>query len=65
MVILAVVFLGAMIFGLGAAIFTPGIPGYVKVLIVIAIAGGAALIFATLRQRYMDSKTDKYKDVEV
>ena len=40
-------------------------PIYAKVLVGLGIGGLGLLFFAVLRQRIIDSKTDKYKDVEI
>jgi hypothetical protein len=51
--------------GLGVFIFDDEIPVGMK-LITIAIYGGlATLLFSVLRQRLIERKTDKYKDVEI
>ena len=52
-------------FGLGVFIFNPDIPVGMK-LLMIAIYGGLALLLISVwRQRLIESKTDKYKDVEI
>lgn len=40
-------------------------PIYAKVLVGLGIGGIGLLFFAVLRQRIIESKTDKYKDVEI
>jgi hypothetical protein len=51
--------------GLGVFIFNPDIPVGMK-LLMIAIYGGLALLLISVwRQRLIESKTDKYKDVEI
>lgn len=51
--------------GLAGFIFSDEIPAGVK-LILIAIYGGlATLLYSVLRQRLIERKTDKYKDVEI
>ncbi|MCY3884312.1 MAG: hypothetical protein OXG24_05275 [Gammaproteobacteria bacterium] len=40
-------------------------PLYVKVLVGLGVGGIGLLFFAVLRQRIIESKTDKYKDVEI
>ena len=62
-------FLGGVLIAGGIGIFAfitdPGIAGYFK-LIAVAIYGGLALLFiSVLRQRFVEQKTDKYKDVEI
>ncbi len=51
--------------GVGFFIFNPEIPVGMK-LLMIAIYGGLALLLISVwRQRLIESKTDKYKDVEI
>ena len=62
-------FLGGVLAAGGIAIFAfiadPGIEWHFK-LIAIAIYGGLALLFiSVLRQRFVEQKADKYKDVEI
>ena len=58
--LLAVVGIGVFVF-----LFDDSISVAVK-LIMVAIYGGlATLLFSVLRQRLIESKTDKYKDVEI
>jgi 4-hydroxybenzoate polyprenyltransferase len=53
---------GIAVFGF---LFDGGIPIWMK-LIIIAVYGGLAfLLFSVLRQRLIERKTDKYKDVEI
>ncbi len=40
-------------------------PWYAKVLVGLGIGGIGLLFFAVLRQRIIDSKTDRYKDMEI
>ena len=51
--------------GIFAFITDPSIEWYFK-LVAVAIYGGLALLFiSVLRQRWVEQKTDKYKDVEI
>jgi uncharacterized membrane protein len=43
----------------------PGIEGHMKVIIVAIYGGLAALFISVLRQRLIERKSDKYKDVEI
>jgi predicted anti-sigma-YlaC factor YlaD len=43
----------------------PGISGFMKLLISAFYLGLAALFISVLRQRLIERKTDKYKDVEI
>jgi len=58
--LLAIIGIGVFVF-----LFDDSIPVWMK-LIMIAIYGGlATLLFSVLRQRLIERKTDKYKDVEI
>ena len=51
--------------GVVGFLFSDEISGWMK-LIIIAIYGGLGfLLFSVLRQRLIERKTDKYKDVEI
>ena len=43
----------------------PGISGFMKFIISAFYLGWAALFVSVLRQRLIERKTDKYKDVEI
>ncbi len=47
------------------AITSHEIPWFLKALIVFGILGMGILMFAVVRNRLIEYKTDKYKDVEV
>jgi hypothetical protein len=51
--------------GVGVFIFDPGIPLGMKLLMIAIYGGLALLLFSVLRQRLIERKTDKYKDVEI
>ena len=51
--------------GLVAFIMSNEIPIGVKLLMVGVYGGLALLLFSVLRQRLIERKTDKYKDVEI
>lgn len=47
------------------ALDSPTTPIYAKVMVVLGVVGMGLLLFAVVRQRLIESKTDKYKDVEI
>lgn len=51
--------------GVGVFIFNPGISVGMKLLMIAIYGGLALLLFSVWRQRLIESKTDKYKDVEI
>lgn len=51
--------------GLLAFLTEPGIPLWTKLTMVAIYGGLAVLLFSVLRQRLIERKTDKYKDVEI
>lgn len=51
--------------GLFAFLFSPEVSIGMKLLMVAIYGGMAMLLFSVLRQRLIESKTDKYKDVEI
>ena len=63
--LVCVVIAGGMLWVLIAMLSSGAIPLLLKILILVAAIGGILLVFAVVRQRLVDSKTDKYKDVEV
>lgn len=56
---------GGAILLLGVFFAVGAIPIWLKALVFIGAAGVALLIFAVVRQRIVESKTDKYKDIEI
>lgn len=62
-------FIGAVLIIAAVAVFQfitdPGISGFMKFLISAFYLGLAALFVSVLRQRLIERKTDKYKDVEI
>jgi hypothetical protein len=64
-----VLFLGALLIIGGIAVFQfltdPGVEGYWKLLVSALYLGLGALFVSVLRQRLLERKTDKYKDVEI
>ena len=64
-----VLFLGALLIIGGIAVFQfltdPVVEGYWKLLVSALYLGLAALLVSVLRQRLLERKTDKYKDVEI
>lgn len=62
-------FIGAVLIIAAVIVFQfitdPGISGFVKFLISAFYLGLAALFVSVLRQRLIERKTDKYKDVEI
>ncbi len=53
---------GIAVFGF---LFSEEIPVAMKLIVVAVYGGLAALLFSVLRQRLIERKTDKYKDVEI
>lgn len=51
--------------GLGAFIVDPGISFGMKLVLGAIYGGLALLLISVLRQRLIERKTDKYKDVEI
>lgn len=51
--------------GLWAFVTEPGMPLGMKLILVAIYGGLAVLLFSVLRQRLIERKTDKYKDVEI
>jgi predicted anti-sigma-YlaC factor YlaD len=51
--------------GLYEFIVEPGMPIWLKLILVAIYGGLAVLLFSVLRQRLIERKTDKYKDVEI
>ena len=56
---------GGAVLLLGVFFAVGAVPIWVKALVFIGVAGGALLIFAVVRQRIIESKTDKYKEIEI
>ena len=61
--------IGGIVIGGGVAIFewvyTPDVPLLVKLVVGAIYLGLALLLLSVLRQRLIERKTDKYKDVEI
>jgi predicted anti-sigma-YlaC factor YlaD len=51
--------------GLYGFLVDAGIPIWMKLILVAIYGGLAVLLFSVLRQRLIERKTDKYKDVEI
>jgi ferric-dicitrate binding protein FerR (iron transport regulator) len=51
--------------GMGAFIVDPSIPVGMKLILAAIYGGLALLLISVLRQRLIERKTDKYKDVEI
>jgi len=51
--------------GVFAFLFTPPVGNWEKLLIAAVYVGLGALLVSVLRQRLIERKTDKYKDVEI
>lgn len=64
-----VLFLGALLIIGGIAVFQfltdTGLKGYWKLLVSALYLGLGALFVSVLRQRLLERKTDRYKDVEI
>lgn len=61
----AICYVGLAIWGVSAGILSPEVPWIVKGLIFFGIVGGGILFAVVIRERIIESKTDKYKDVEL
>ncbi|MYD45952.1 MAG: hypothetical protein F4W92_06340 [Gammaproteobacteria bacterium] len=46
-------------------VFSEGMPLMFKGIIIFGIAGGGILFFVVVRERLIERKTDRYKDVEL
>ena len=61
--------IGGIVIGGGVAIFewvyTPDVPRLGKLIVGAIYLGLAFLLISVLRQRLIERKTDKYKDVEI
>ena len=61
--------IGGIVIGAGVAIFewvyTPDVPLLVKLVVGAIYLGLALLLLSVLRQRLIERKTDKYKNVEI
>lgn len=44
---------------------SPEVPGWAKFLIALPFVGGCILLAVVIKDRYQDSKHDKYKDIEL
>lgn len=64
-----VMFVGGLLvlvgIGLFGFVFNSGLSIGMKLLLVAIYGGLAMLLFSVLRQRLIEHKTDKYKDVEI
>ena len=58
-------YVGLVIWGVWAGLLDSEVPWFAKGLIGFGILGGGILLLVVLRERFIESKTDKYKDVEV
>ena len=56
---------GGVLWALVAMLSSGEVPLLLKILILVAATGGILLVFAVVRQRLIDNKTDRYKDVEM
>ena len=57
--------LGLAGIGMIGFIFAADVPIGTKLIIIAVYGGLAALLYSVLRQRLIERKTDKYKDVEI
>lgn len=65
LLICAFCYLGIAIWGVSVGLFSDELPWVFKGLIVFGILGGGILLGVVIRERLIESKTDKYKDVEL
>lgn len=61
----AICYVGIAIWGISAGLFSHELPLIFKGLIVFGIVGVGILLLVVIRERLIESKTDKYKDVEL
>ena len=62
--------LGCVVLVVAILVFMPivtseAVPTWVKLLLLVAILGGGILFTKVIRDRYHDSQSDKYKDIEL
>lgn len=58
-------YVGLAILGIWVGVFSDEVPWLFKALIIFGIGGGGILFFVVFRERLIESKTDRYKDVEL
>lgn len=61
----AICYVGLAIWGLWIGIFSEEVPWMVKGIIFFGIVGGGILLLVVIRERLIERKTDRYKDVEL
>ena len=63
--LIGVVIAGGIVYALVMLFAAPLVAIWLKLLVAIALLGGALLLFSVIRDRWREHKTDKYKDIEV
>ena len=61
----AICYVGLVTWGVWAGLLDRELPWIVKGFIIFGILGGGILLFVVIRERLIERKTDKYKDVEI
>lgn len=61
----AICYVSLAIWGIWIGIFSDELPWVFKGLIFFGIAGGGILFLVVIRERLIERKTDRYKDVEL
>ena len=61
----AICYLGVAIWGIWVGLFSHELPWIFKGFIFFGIVGGGILLTVVIRERIIESKKDKYKDVEI
>ena len=64
LIVIGVAVLAGALYGLAIFLITP-VAVWLKLLVLVALIGGALLCFVVVRDRVRDQKSDKYKDVEI
>ena len=63
--ILGIAITASITFGFIMLLLTPGLPVYIKLLVVAGVIGFGLLLIVVIRDRIQEHKNDKYKDIEV
>ena len=61
----AICYVGLAILGVWVGLLSHEVPWVLKGFIVFGILGGGILLLVVIRERLIESKTDKYKNVEL
>lgn len=63
--ILGVIIGGGILYSIVLLFVAPMVAIWLKLLVAIGLLGGAFLLFSVIRDRWLEVKKDKYKDIEV